>query len=131
MNALINLFTSLFNSQLSKNLINHWTGGGIIIAVSALAQAGIIPTNTINLVTGMNTKQVLPWLIFAVGIWLVTHLHIVTFFKWLFNRKLNKINQQLAIDKLKLQDTQVTTEMNELLAESNYSKKDINNNASK
>lgn len=104
---MFSFLTGLLSSNLVKRSINHWTVGGASVVIMGFVQLGILPKEAIETTTGMSDKQLTPWIIIVLGVWIVTHIHIVSFFKWLRDRKVNNANSELTVDQLKLQDLQL------------------------
>lgn len=70
-----NLFSSNGESsivgRLTNRLVNRFTAGGAVLIVTQLVHLKILPKGSVAAVDGLSNSQLVPWLIIAVGIWLV------------------------------------------------------------
>lgn len=71
---LLSIIKLPFLSTLGSRLVNKYTGSGLILILSSLEMNGVLPEGISKSIDGLPTDKVLPYLIIAIGIWLVFHL---------------------------------------------------------
>ncbi|MGV3278737.1 hypothetical protein ACFX5K_03720 [Rickettsiales bacterium LUAb2] len=112
---MFNFLGNLFGTTLFKNLVNHYSGSGwALVILGYLAKQGVIPEDIIDKVNGIPAVELTPSLCFVTGGYLIAHMHLVSLFKWLSNYQLNKMQNRLALDNVKLQCLQVEKQIKEV-----------------
>ena len=74
MNNLFDLLNKPFISNLLNRFANRWTAHGVVILILQLEHMGILPQDAAQVIDGLSTEKILPWLVIAIGIYFIVKM---------------------------------------------------------